>query len=330
MITSAISRGKFSRGCVLRLNSCPAFTPHSRVFDSNAMHRMQSSMYCTTIPRFQSNNSSNRKNRDEDSSLSSSLAKFKRKSQRILTGIRQFWQEFLEVRQLRAVKGKERPGVNGSNYNTKWTRRELSLAKKISHDITFVGLTAMIFIIPFGGVVVIAFSLIFPRYLTSHFWSERKRDLYILDDFMTKSVWRSRVSDEWIDSDISKHLKDLDEIWPSIASVKESRTYLRYLSAYHGVLNTHCHELFSSLLEGPIISRIIKRMIDKKLDNILFDDQLLLLENDIMGLSRYELQSACVDRMICSPNLSNSDMQSCLESWIKLDNKIRINKILLP
>ena len=245
-------------------------------------------------------------------------------------GIKNFWNEFSRYRALKNEKGRESPGINGARFNSKWTRRELDLAKRINNDMASICLIALVFIVPGGGFLIAAVLLKFPKYLTSHFWSAEIRDDKVFDDFAAKQAAQANIRLLWNNLESSMVIPDERGDWLRIFDRKENSCLLRWLGVYYGVVQARLNASIPFIFEGYAASRMIGELVDDRVNEILDDDRLLLEEDDVIALGRWELQRACTDRLLCRPTLSNSEMQAHLESWILLDSSDRTRKLRRP
>jgi len=254
---------------------------------------------------------------------SSVLTSLKAKLDRIPVGVKLFWEEFKEVRRLRAKKGDEE---RGSSNNPRWSRRELDLARRNKQDLLKVALTGIVFCIPGGGLAILGVLLLQPRYMTTHFWTDEMREEFILQDYLHKVRLQREVNIQHTSKDI---FSAPHEIRLNAFRDSESSGYLQNLGLYHSCVNEPLYTVLSKLLDEDYVSDLTKRHIEGKFDEIISDDILLLSENAIKCLTRDELQRACLVRMICSPSLPNDELKSNLQSWLCSDKDSKLASFLL-
>jgi hypothetical protein len=242
----------------------------------------------------------------------------------VSNGIKTFTMEFKEIRVLREVKGAETPGTNvGTFYNEKWLRKEIIMAKRVSAAKVRVALTAAVFAIPGGGFVVVGVLLGYPQFLTTHFWDDKMKEEFKQSEYANKFHLQTVVKlagQGRLSQNILKN-PSLDE---------GQRSILRELAAYHGVINSHLNKSAPFILENMIVSPWIQLRLLEKFEGLLADDILILRDSpNVEELTRDELQEACVERMLCSPNLSNANMRVRLDEWMHMDASQKMEFFLL-
>ncbi len=245
----------------------------------------------------------------------SKVKDMKMKLSLISTGIGAYWKDFQDIRRLRILKGHETSGRHGKAYNSQWSRREIDMAKRNKHDTAVVALTALVFAIPGGSVLVLSALIMRPQYLTNHFWSDNMRDEFMLAIYMKRFKFRKEILTNWDALNFTIDLK----FWENIVSDRRSWSCLQSLGLYYGLVNEAFYSQCRMLFNWNFSSHFLKIGLDQKFMEILIDDELLALESNIKTMRRDELQRACLERMLCPPSCSDSEMVSLLESWINLD-----------
>jgi hypothetical protein len=241
----------------------------------------------------------------------------------VSNGIKMFTTEFQEIRALRESKGKETPGENGAFYNKKWSRREILMARRVSAAKARVALTAVVFTIPGGGFVVVGVLLGWPQYLTSHFWDDKMKEEFKHNEYAHKLRLQTAAK-------LGGRGRRYQNILENPPLEEQQRSFLREIAAYHGVINSYANESASYIFQSMLVSPWVQQRLLEKFQEIIADDALILRDSPSSEeLTRDELQEACVERMLCSPKLSDESMRLHLGEWIAMGSSQKKDIFLL-
>lgn len=264
-------------------------------------------------------------NSDNDGKVSNAfiafVQDFKVKMALVQSGIKLFYNEFNEVSALRSTKGREMSSKDGSKrYNKLWVRKEILMAKRVSEATIRVALAAAIFCFPGGGLLVAGVLLWYPQHLPSYFWNDSMKDIFVYNDYLHR-VHLQRVA-----------LLEQEKSKITVMSTSEHRSShrqaLMHLAAYHGVIDTRLLNKAHFVLNSIFGAHLIQISLQSKFADIFTDDS-MLSEAAITDLTRNGLQKACVERMLCSPNSSDSHMQAHIKEWVAFNTERKLEMLLL-
>lgn len=181
-------------------------------------------------------------------------------------------------------------------------RNETEVVRVTFESIGKVGTLFFLQLTPIIGLIPIGFALTFPRLMLSrHFWTVDQTELFMREEYCERKAWSRKLVDQVFKGEKSFEANGV-KVLP--------RNHLALLAGANAVYNS---EIILQIWPGAWISDGLER----RADEIIIDDEMLLSEEEMRALGTEQLRLALLRRGYDPHEGDDEGMKERLGRWVK-------------